>query len=143
MSFGPELVSAAIAIATGLLVALLVEAIVAFRTMRRRKASTSDIRNLFLDFESKVTNAKESDDGMLKKEQIQFAFWDEHLDITRLVLAAHSPNIKQEHYLETMKLLDGWTRITRMVVNAGTGFGSDTYDRYFEAVRKLSWLKLK
>ena len=138
----PEVASAGIAIATGLVVALLVEAVVAIRMRIGRRASVTRIRDFLLEFEGRVTTAEGTDDGSFPREQVQFALWGEHLDLARLTISAHSPNLKQEHFLELMQVVDGWGRITRMVTDNQRILGSDIYKNYFAALRKLDWLKL-
>ena len=73
---------------------------------------------------------------------MQFAFWNEHMDLARLTIAAHSPYLKQEQFLELMSVIDGWSRVTRMLGD-GRGPGSEMYDQYFSALRELMWLKLE
>ena len=51
MTLESEVASAGIAIATGLAVALLVEAVVAIRMWIRRRASVARIRDFLLEFE--------------------------------------------------------------------------------------------
>ena len=85
----PEVASAGIAIATGLVVALLVEAVVAIRMWLKRRASVTRIRDFLLEFEVRVTTAEGTDDGSFPREQVQFALWGEHLDLARLTISAH------------------------------------------------------
>ena len=88
-----------------------------------------------------MAGAMGSDDGALTKEMVQFAFWNEHVDSARLTIAAHSPYLKQEHFLELMSVIDGGARFSRMIGD-GTTLGSKMYDQYFSALRALNWLKL-
>ena len=85
MLFEPQLVSAAISVATGLVVALMVEGIVVLRVVLRRRSAVSDLREYFQKFKSTIDEAQASDDGMVSREQFQFALWNAHLDEARLV----------------------------------------------------------
>ena len=136
-----DLAAAGIAIGTGLVVVLIVEAAVALRMWARHKRSTARITSFLLDFEERMAGAMGSDDGALTKEMVQFAFWNEHVDSARLTIAAHSPYLKQEHFLELMSVIDGWARVSRMIGD-GRIPGSKMYDQYFSALRALNWLKL-
>ena len=89
-----------------------------------------------------MTGPMGSEDGAFTKEAAQFAFWNEHVDSARLTIAAHSPYLKQEHFLEFMSVIDGWSRVSRMIGDGRTP-GSGMYDQYFSALRELSWLRLE
>lgn len=143
VTLATELGSAGISIATGLVVALLIQAAYWLRMRMRRRASESSVRAVFQDFEREVREARGSDDGALTREGMQFALWTAHLDTARLVASAHSPNLKQVDFLELMKVIDGWVRISRMLADNRKVPGSKIYDNYFAELRPLTWLELE
>ena len=95
-----------------------------------------------MEFEVRVTTTEGTDDGSVPREQVQFAFWGEHLDLARLTISAHSPNLKQEQFLDLMAVVDGRIRVTRMVTENHGMLPSAFYTDYFADLRKRKWLKL-
>ena len=136
-----EMSSAVISVATGLTVALLVEAVIAFRMLLRRRAAVSYLGEFFLDFEREIAAVQASDDGRVSRGEFQFALWKGHLDNARLVISAHSPHLQRENFFEIMKLLDGQYRLTN-IIPADSVPEQNFYNMYFNGLRKLGWLKL-
>ena len=141
MPFGLELVSAAISIVTGLAVALIVEAVIAFRMVFRRRATVSHLRDFFRDFETKLAEVQPSNDGRVSRGEFQFALWKDHLDNARLVVSSHSPDLGRENFIEVMKVVDQRYRFTS-IIPANKVPDEKFYGLYFEELRKLDWLEL-
>ena len=140
MPSGLELGSAVISVATGLAVALLVEAVIGFRMLFRRRAAVSYVRDFLREFETTLAEVQPSDDGRVSKGEFQFALWKAHLDSSRLVISAHSPHLRRENFIEIMKVLDGQYRLTS-IIPARKFPDQNFYDMYFERLRELGWLK--
>ena len=143
MTVASELISAAIAIATGLVVALTIQGASAIIRKRQRWISTGNIRSVVQEFEIRLRSTKALEDRRFTKEQAQGAFWQEHLEIMRLVASANSPYLRQEGFIEIMKLIDGQARLTRMITARNRVPPSEFYEQYFKELRSLDWLKLE
>ena len=141
MPSGLELAPAVVSVATGLAVAILVEAVIGFRMLLRRRAAVSYLCAFFREFERTVAEVQESDDGKVSRGEFQFALWKNHLDNARLIISAHSPDLRRENFIEIMNILDGRYRLTN-IIPANKVPDQKFYDMYFEELRKLGWLKL-
>ena len=141
MPLGIQLDSALISIATGLAVALLVEAVIGFRMLFRRRAAVSFLRDFFREFEKEISEVQVSDNEVISKGEIQFALWKGSLDDARLVVSAHSPHLRRDNFIEIMKILAGLHRVTN-IIPANKYPDQNFYDGYFDRLRKLGWLKL-
>ncbi len=143
MPFSRELISAAIAIATGLVVALIVQGAGVLNGRRQRKASTKKIRDILREFENDLRSFEVPEDGRITREEGQFAFWQAHLETMRMAVSAHSPFLRQEDFMAIMMVVDGKARVTRMFAEFKRMPGVELYDQYFEQLRGIDWLKLE
>ena len=143
MTVASELISAAIAIATGLVVALIIQGASAISRKKQRWISTGNIRSVVQEFEIRLRSIKAHEDRRFTKEQAQCAFWQEHLETMRLVASANSPYLSQEGFIGIMKIIDGYARSTRMITACNRVPPSELYEQYFKKLRSLDWLKLE
>ena len=143
MPLSEDLLSAAIAVVTGLAVALIVQVMGVLSSRRQRKASIRRIRDTIQEFENELRSLGTLVDDRITGEQAQFAFWQAHLETLRVTVSAHSPFLRQEDFLNIMTVIDGKARVTRMIADSKRVPGIEFYEQYFEAIRGLDCLKLK
>lgn len=132
--------SVATSVASGILVALLVEGVIALRVWLRRRSAVLGLRMFFQDFKVVIENVQEAEDGTVPREAFQFARWKAHVDDARLVVSSYAPYLRREYFVEIMEIIDGKQRLTQMTSECGVP--QDFYDQYFERLRTVRWLKL-
>lgn len=146
---GADITSAVIAVATGLAVAVIVEVAVWIRAWLRRRTAVSYIRSLFEAFETKLSSIPHSDglihleDGpTIRLETLHLAMWEEHLDLARRTIPAHSPYLSSTQFTTLMGIVDGMSRLSGMIPDGRTPDGQ-FYRNYFNDLEDVEWLRFE
>lgn len=146
MMDGIEVTSVATSVASGLLVALLVEGVVHLRIYQRRRSSISSLRGFFLDFKKQFLEVRGAEDGAYTREAAKFVLWKAHLNDAPDVLSSHAPYLRREQFLEVMGIINGHQRLVDIIPEnqfpiSETPMGNP-YRQYFDRLGALHWLKL-
>ena len=113
---------------------------------RRRRLAIAALREATTDLDDRVHAASDYGGSPIafKKEQVQFAFWKEHVDLVRVVLAANQPYLKINQYREMSDALNGHVRLATMIEDRGRIPIAETfYDQYLAKASELAWLGYK
>ena len=141
MTVEAQLVSAGIAVATGLAVALLVQSVNWLKGKRQRRQSLAFIRSVLAAFEKRLKEVQDADDGRAKKEQFRAAMWVAHEDELRVAALAHIAVLRAEEFISLMSILDNWNRLFEAISGDTKRVPpKDVYERYFADLRKQGWL---
>ena len=142
MSVEANLISAFIAIATGVVVVMLVHFANWLRARRRRQHAIGFLRSTIIAFREEMEGAPALEGTAITRDQTRFAMLEEHIDMMRGALFVASHDLHRNEYTSLLRHIDGHGRLIRMIKSVQTVPGPERqfFDTYFEGLRKIAWL---
>ena len=135
--------SVGVSVIAGIAVAVLVEIFVFLAGRIRRKNEITYIRRFIKEIESGVKKIEGAQDGMYRKPQAQFLYFESQLKVAEMIISARSSHLSSDQSFEILKIVRQRADFVAFLSSAAKGKYPEEkfYDMFFDQVRELEWLK--